>query len=327
MGALEECLDLEARLGRHVQLVPELTALIGAYPFRERLRGLLMTVLHRSGRQAEALAAYREARRFLVEELGSEPGDELQQVHRQILEPVLAPSAAPAQVVAQVVAPPMPQPGPSPAAAHPWGVRLGTWWLPLLPLLSLGFLSWAAAGYGAIRLRSMVHGLIAGAYFALVTVAFVTTEANSSLYSKDVATLAIVLCWVGGTGQGLLLRYRVLELRASLSDPLVQLARERTTRRQSARQILVREPAVARDLRIGRPDLPREYDDGGLVDLNHVPEQVLTDVLGIAPEQAGRIVAERERTGGFWSIEEVVGRGLLPEATVRALAEILVVIR
>jgi len=107
----------------------------------------------------------------------------------------------------------------------------------------------------------------------------------------------------------------------------VQLARERHRRRQGARQITHREPALARDLRIGRPDLPRQYDDGGLVDVNHVPEHVLTAVLGLTPEQARRIVTERQRTGGFSSIEEIATRGLLPATAVRSLAEILIVIR
>jgi hypothetical protein len=80
--------------------------------------------------------------------------------------------------------------------------------------------------------------------------------------------------------------------------------------------VLRQEPALARDLRIGRPDLPRHYDDGGLVDVNNVPEHVLTTALGITRDEARRIVAERQRTGGFTSVDEIAARGLLPKAVV-----------
>ena len=296
MGALEECLDIEVSLGRHVQLVPELTALIGEFPYRERLRGLLMLALHRSGRLAEALAVYREARRYLIEELGAEPGDELQRLHRHILEPgpppVSAPPAAPIPAPAAPVPAPdpvrEPMPPPHPHAGHTWGIRLGTLWLPLVPLLSAGTLSWAAAGYGAARLRSPMDGLIAAVYFALAVVGFVASHQSSSAYSSSITTAVILPAWIGGTVHGVVLRSRVLRLRASLSDPLVKLARERRSRRQGARHITHREPALARDLRIGRPDLPRQYDDGGLVDVNHVPEHVLTTVLGITRSRPAR---------------------------------------
>ena len=84
-NALEECIEIEIELGRHFTAVAELEALVARWPLRERLRGLLMLALYRSGRQAEALAVYRDARRVLVEELGIEPGPELRAIERGIL--------------------------------------------------------------------------------------------------------------------------------------------------------------------------------------------------------------------------------------------------
>ena len=72
-------------LGRHSGLVPELEVLVAQDLTRERLVGLLMLALYRSGRQADALAAYRAARRSLVEELGLEPGPELRRLEAAVL--------------------------------------------------------------------------------------------------------------------------------------------------------------------------------------------------------------------------------------------------
>jgi DNA-binding SARP family transcriptional activator len=85
MTATEECLDLELRLGRHHAAIGELTELVRAHPMRERLVGQLMLALHRAGRQAEALRAYHQLRIRLVDELGLDPGTDLQELHVALL--------------------------------------------------------------------------------------------------------------------------------------------------------------------------------------------------------------------------------------------------
>jgi DNA-binding SARP family transcriptional activator/tetratricopeptide (TPR) repeat protein len=95
--ALEERIEADLGLGRHAELVSELEALVETQPLRERPRGQLMLALYRSGRQADALAAYREARETLVEELGIEPGPELRKLEAAILrqdESLLPPEGA-----------------------------------------------------------------------------------------------------------------------------------------------------------------------------------------------------------------------------------------
>ena len=85
LAALEERIDADLELGAHAELVGELEALVAEHPVRERLRGQLMLALYRSGRQAEALEAYRTGRRALTEELGIEPTPSLQRLNAAIL--------------------------------------------------------------------------------------------------------------------------------------------------------------------------------------------------------------------------------------------------
>jgi WD40 repeat protein/DNA-binding SARP family transcriptional activator len=85
LEALELRVEADAAAGRHAELVSELGHLVAEYPTRERLAGQLMVALYRCGRQAEALDAYRETHRKLVEEIGVEPGSELRALHAAIL--------------------------------------------------------------------------------------------------------------------------------------------------------------------------------------------------------------------------------------------------
>jgi DNA-binding SARP family transcriptional activator len=84
-AALEDLIDAELSLGAGADLLGELEALIAEHPFRERLRAQLMLALYRGGRQADALAAYQETRRILVDELGIEPSAPLRELEQAIL--------------------------------------------------------------------------------------------------------------------------------------------------------------------------------------------------------------------------------------------------
>jgi DNA-binding SARP family transcriptional activator len=97
-GATELRIEVDLALGRHRQLIPELTALVAEFPVRERMRAQLMKALYLCGRQADALMAYHEGRRVLAEELGVTPGAELAEVYQAVLagETVVEPSTPPA---------------------------------------------------------------------------------------------------------------------------------------------------------------------------------------------------------------------------------------
>ena len=78
---------------------------------------------------------------------------------------------------------------------------------------------------------------------------------------------------------------------ASASELALTMARARMHRRQQARQLAQDNPVLARELAIGRPDVPHDYDDGGLVDVNHVPGDVLASSLGLTPAESAAVAA------------------------------------
>jgi DNA-binding SARP family transcriptional activator len=91
----EDRVELELELGRAHELVGELAELVAENPMRERLRGQLMLALHNCGRTAEALEVYRQGQATMAEELGIDPGKQLQLLHQAVLkaDPVLRPTA------------------------------------------------------------------------------------------------------------------------------------------------------------------------------------------------------------------------------------------
>ena len=99
-AAAEERADVLLSLGRHEEVVPDLTAMVADHPLRERMRGLLMIALYRGGRHAEALRVFAEGRRVLADELGIDPGSDLSRIRQQVLtaDPALAVPDGPALV-------------------------------------------------------------------------------------------------------------------------------------------------------------------------------------------------------------------------------------
>jgi hypothetical protein len=96
--------------------------------------------------------------------------------------------------------------------------------------------------------------------------------------------------------------------------------------RNQARQIATYQPALARTLGIGRPDLPRQFDDGGLIDLNSAPAEWLGTLPGVTRQQADAVVLSRTQHGRFRLVDELWTRGLLSPGLAPQLADRLVVI-
>ncbi|MFI7219198.1 BTAD domain-containing putative transcriptional regulator [Micromonospora maritima] len=519
--ALETRTELELAAGRHGELVGRLVELVAEFPVRERLRLQLMLALYRSGRQAEALAAYRDFAASLREEYGIEPGEALQALHRRILrsdptllptvaEPVdapvvplppagdpaaaTAPSTQPSASVTPSVqpaattvqpgaptappvrpaattapaappgtdtappagpgvtpatppahpAPPRPDapaapppghatpppghagspPGPDTPPAGPAGPPVPPGHVPTPPappehvpmpsasaghvgspsapaghvgpppasggatpapggpgpvdpsqapvsavpvaypqalfvsagrpadpppdrrspgwvratatlvgaavsLLSVGVLTWAVILAYALWRRSWRLALGALPYFLLVVSVF--GLAVSSPVEEEPSDPMVIyflfglcVCWMLGTLHVVLLNPALWAALRGLFWTGPQRADEqRRLRREQARYLLHHYPSARRDLRIGRPDLLREFDDGGLVDVNAVPDAVFASLPGLTAEQRRQVAVDRWLRGPFGSLEQLVARCQLPPAATGALREVL----
>lgn len=336
-AALEDWAEIELELGRHAALLPELGRLVAEFPLRERLRAVQMLALYRSGRQAEALSVFREARRLLVGEYGVEPGQQLRQLHQRMLQtdPTLLP--APARPGRAVEAPPidLPRPGPGSAPAlvpvpvspqlpgtRPWW-RRGWFLKPLvaiLPLATLGLASGPVMTVIAVSRRSRLLGLAAVGYFAAAITGF-------ALVGEDPEALG---AW-DDIGMGLLLlQAAVSSVHAALLVPAPSEPTRGDTalavRRDQARQVAELHPLLARELGIGRPDLGLDFDDGGLVDLNDAPAAALASLPGVSAQQAALIVADRAHRGQFRSAADLVDRGIVAAPLPAALADRILVV-
>ena len=212
---------------------------------------------------------------------------------------------------------------PTGPSAHPGGRRqlrrtaftaVSIVWA-LLPIATLGFAAPFTMAYAAFRLRTKAMAWCAAGYavaFVLGFVASGSSDSDTNLLG-NIGTAVIVVAGALATAQSCVIRSRVFA--SGEVDRSVEEGRERMRRRVEARRILADDPALARELQIGRPDRARTYDDGGLVDVNHVGPDHLAAVPGLDRALAELIVSTRDEVGGFTSVDDVsVTLGLAPQA-------------
>lgn len=96
-------------------------------------------------------------------------------------------------------------------------------------------------------------------------------------------------------------------------DPALAAALEARKQRVDARLLAAKDPLLARDLKIGRPDLPHTFDDGGLVDLNSAPPQVIAAACGL-PLSTGDAIAAARPPGGFMAVDDLFSLADIPVA-------------
>jgi hypothetical protein len=191
--------------------------------------------------------------------------------------------------------------------AHPVSSWLG-WgrWYPIVVVLSLGILSFVPFVHAAARTRRPLMVLTALLYTAAVVALFAVTS------QVNVGGFAIGLMIVAGVHSVLIRPYVWPALRRNAAaesmaavDPAVAAILTSRNRRAEARALAADDPQMARELGIGRPDLPgRRYDDGGLVDLNNAPAQAIAAMCGIDLTVAGQIVEARAAGVPFLTVDD-----------------------
>lgn len=198
----------------------------------------------------------------------------------------------------------------------------------LSPVYTLGLGTSLAMMIAAARLRSVLLWLAQPIYLALFVVGLVTAGSEDGTAEDAVFITTVLTLMIVGMGHALAIRRKVFSPQAPVQEPVQDSlllaekeARHRRELRERAADLASRDPAVALEMRIGRPDLERSYDDGGLIDVNNAPASALAGIPGITPELAARIVRVREDTGGFVSAEEVSVMADLPPALTSHIAE------
>lgn len=209
----------------------------------------------------------------------------------------------------------------------------GLWML--IPLLSFGFLGWLPASQTWWRART-TGWLITALSLILTFIGFLIALPLDD--TGDVWVPMFLLSAIGGTvaaaiGRPVFFGSRpaaesqpVVAWRpapvsrpvagpdAVTAEPAVQAVLYRRQRRQQAREIAANDPAMALELGIGRPDLARTYDDGGLVDLNNIPADSLVAALGWERSVAEAYAIGREMRRGYASLAEVEAlSGIAPD--------------
>ncbi|MFD4193546.1 hypothetical protein [Amycolatopsis thermoflava] len=200
----------------------------------------------------------------------------------------------------------------------------GWWYLPVT-ILSLGLLAWVPFVHAAVRLRRPRIHLWAVLYFALMVFVLVVlppytetpTPAEDTRANIGVAVI-LAVAGVASVQQFFLRRTRAAPPPAE--DPAVARVRAARERRRQARELAANDPAMARELRIGRPDLPRDYDDGGLVDLNAAPASAIALTCAVDPAVAQQIVDARAGAR-FSAVDDVFALTELPLDTWDAIRE------
>lgn len=212
-------------------------------------------------------------------------------------------------------------------------------WYYTLTVLTAGLFAWVPFLHAAARTHDDRQRRPAALYGALaVGLAVMSGLTPTDAQGDPEGTIGALLSTVVAVAAIAIITAACVQLRPlrraayGLDDPhrVVPSATERAVvqalaareRRHEARALVERDPNLARDLNIGRPDRPRDYDDGGLVDLNSSPAELLVSVCGLDKDAAERVVAARQRWAtGFSSVEEALAYVELSERDANVLRD------
>jgi hypothetical protein len=194
------------------------------------------------------------------------------------------------------------------------------WWASV-PVWSIGLLAFVPFLRLAFARRRTRDWAVAGGYLAAVV-------AEAGLVSASVpvtGVLVIGLMGVGAAHAAVAFRSAGPVKSGSAGRYALRDARARIASRSEARRLMRDDPVLARELRIGRPDLPRSYNDGGLVDVNHVPGYVLAGRLGLTSPEVSSVLQARDQLGGrFTTADELLAYTTLAPYRVEELRELMI---
>lgn len=187
--------------------------------------------------------------------------------------------------------------------------------------LGFGFWTWLIFLMLGIRARRRAWILWSAGY-GVLAVAGAVLEAlpDPSGTAAGIAVIPILLGWIGGVVHVALISKDATRRIWALSAPSLVAARERIERRAEGRRLAARNPVLARELGVGRPDVPGA-DDYGLVDVNHAAPDALCRLPGITPQVAARIEETRLGISPFMSAEDLCVTLDLPPALTGDLKE------
>lgn len=216
-------------------------------------------------------------------------------------------------------APSMQTPAPSAPVATPEAAQGMRRWMIALPVVSVGLGAWAPALWAAgkkdhdiqarKRLRLIALGLALLAVVGFVLVGSSPRDANDEA-TGVAANVGVVLLLIGmGIGTAVALRERHADVEAErrqVPPAWMQQAVASREAREQHRRIAAQDPRLAQANGVGRPDLARSFDDGGLLDLNSLPLEALVAHAGLSRQEAQAVVEARDRLGRLSSIDELV---------------------
>jgi hypothetical protein len=175
----------------------------------------------------------------------------------------------------------------------------------VVPVVSVGFLSWVPFVYAATRTRARKYQIFTAVYLALAIVAGVLVSINhGNGTTGGLGGLILIAAAAGGCAHVISIRNEYGRLLAASDDPRLLMAEHRVELRERALEIAKSNPKRALELGVGRPDVPGSFD-GGLIDVNHAGAEALTTLPGIDREKAKRIIELRMNGTGFESAEDL----------------------
>lgn len=199
-----------------------------------------------------------------------------------------------------------------------------SWLWTISPLVTFGLATPVTFGWAAMRVRSRHFVVAAVVYTVLILLGLVLPD-------EDLTTVLFTVAWLAGTAHALAFRSSVFAAHPPPQETAMQAAtdaaRHRRELRRQALEIATDDPGLARDLGIGRPDVQRNFDDGGLLDVNNVSAEVLMRLPGITTEMAERVVQVRDIRGPYESVEELSVFAELPPGLAERLTEYLLFLR